>query len=66
MIDTAGPEPLAHCRVLVVDDEYFLADDMARALKGLGGEVGGLRRRRIARSPCLRPNRWTWRCSTSP
>jgi len=28
-------------RVLVVEDEYFLADDMARALETLGAEVIG-------------------------
>lgn len=28
-------------RVLVVEDEYFLADDMARALESLGAQVVG-------------------------
>lgn len=32
---------LAPRRVLVVEDEYFLADDMARALRSLGAEVVG-------------------------
>jgi CheY-like chemotaxis protein len=36
-------EPSALCgrRVLVVEDEYFQADDMARLLRGLGAEVIG-------------------------
>jgi len=33
--------PLAGCRVLVVEDEYFLADDIARALQALGAGVLG-------------------------
>jgi CheY-like chemotaxis protein len=33
--------PLNGKRVLVVEDEYFLADDIARALKGLGARVIG-------------------------
>ncbi len=32
---------LADRRVLVVEDEYFLADDMAQALRKLGAEVVG-------------------------
>ncbi|MEA1834361.1 response regulator [Methylobacterium durans] len=32
---------LAHCRVLVVEDEYFLADDVARTLSAHGAEVVG-------------------------
>ncbi len=32
---------LTNRRVLVVEDEYFIADDMARALKKLGAEVVG-------------------------
>lgn len=40
--DAAGrPKPLEQRRVLVVEDEYFLADDMARALRSLGAEVVG-------------------------
>jgi len=31
----------AGCRVLVVEDEYFIADDIARALSTLGAEVVG-------------------------
>ncbi len=33
--------PLAGCRVLVVEDEYFLADDIVRALQSLGARVLG-------------------------
>lgn len=32
---------LAQRRVLVVEDEYFVADDMAQALRKLGAEVVG-------------------------
>ena len=32
---------LAGRRVLVVEDEYFIADDIARALRNLGAEVIG-------------------------
>ena len=32
---------LSGCRVLVVEDEYFIADDIARALGRLGAEVVG-------------------------
>ena len=32
---------LERCRVLVVEDEYFLADDIARSLRELGAEVIG-------------------------
>src|SRR3712207_8803154 len=28
-------------RILVVEDEYFIADDIARALTGLGAEIVG-------------------------
>jgi CheY-like chemotaxis protein len=41
MTSSAASGPLAHRRVLVVEDEYFIADDMARALSSLGGEVVG-------------------------
>jgi CheY-like chemotaxis protein len=37
----AGTPTLSHRRVLVVEDEYFLADEMARALQTLGAEVVG-------------------------
>jgi CheY-like chemotaxis protein len=36
---TAGP--LSGCRILVIEDEYFLADDIARALRELGARVVG-------------------------
>ncbi|EIM24951.1 CheY-like receiver domain-containing protein [Microvirga lotononidis] len=32
---------LNHCRILVVEDEYFIADDMAKALESLGADVVG-------------------------
>jgi CheY-like chemotaxis protein len=35
------PPPLSGRRILVVEDEYFQADDMARLLRGLGAEVVG-------------------------
>lgn len=34
-------EALAGTRVLVVEDEYYLADDLSRALKSAGAEVVG-------------------------
>ena len=45
--DISAPDPapsgpaLTGRRVLVVEDEYFLADDIARALVGLGAETVG-------------------------
>ena len=33
--------PLAGRRILVIEDEYFLADDIARALKDLGARIVG-------------------------
>jgi CheY-like chemotaxis protein len=35
------PDTLAGQRVLVVEDEYFIAEDIARALRKLGAEVVG-------------------------
>jgi len=32
-------QPLTGCRVLIVEDEYFLADDLRVALKSLGANV---------------------------
>ncbi|MBB3018622.1 CheY-like chemotaxis protein [Microvirga lupini] len=32
---------LSRCRVLVVEDEFYIADDMAAALEKLGAEVVG-------------------------
>ncbi|WP_201842033.1 response regulator [Microvirga zambiensis] len=34
-------QSLAHCRILVVEDEYFIADEMALALRAFGAEVIG-------------------------
>lgn len=37
-----GEKPaLTGCRVLLVEDEYFIADDLRRALEGCGAEVIG-------------------------
>jgi CheY-like chemotaxis protein len=36
-----SPGPLAGRRILVVEDEYFLADDIVRALTGLGARIVG-------------------------
>ena len=36
-----SPGPLADCRVLVVEDEYFLADDIVQALTALGARIIG-------------------------
>lgn len=33
--------PLAGCRVLVIEDEYFIADDMSRAFVERGADVVG-------------------------
>jgi CheY-like chemotaxis protein len=41
MTDSAAKGALASRRILVVEDEYFLADDMAQVLAGLGAEVLG-------------------------
>jgi hypothetical protein len=41
MAGEAPDGPLASRRVLVVEDEFFLADDMAAALRALGAEVVG-------------------------
>ena len=36
------PEPiLNHCRILVVEDEYLLADELRRKLEGVGAVVLG-------------------------
>jgi CheY-like chemotaxis protein len=34
-------QSLVHCRILVVENEYFIADDMTKALEQLGEEVVG-------------------------
>jgi CheY-like chemotaxis protein len=36
-----GAATLTQCRVLVVEDEFFVADDMAQTLLKLGAEVVG-------------------------
>ena len=41
MTGSAKSGPLSRRRVLVVEDEYFLAEDMAEALQKLGAEVVG-------------------------
>ncbi|MBR1127968.1 response regulator [Bradyrhizobium iriomotense] len=33
--------PLSGCRILVLEDEYFLADDITRALRSAGAEIAG-------------------------
>lgn len=40
-IPSRAPASLTGRRILVVEDEYFLADDLERALRGLGAEVIG-------------------------
>ncbi|TGD99882.1 PAS domain S-box protein [Methylobacterium nonmethylotrophicum] len=40
-IDMTGEPDLTGCRVLVVEDDYYLATDTARALRGAGAEVMG-------------------------
>jgi CheY-like chemotaxis protein len=37
----ANAGPLSGRRVLVIEDEYFLADDIAHALKQLGAQIVG-------------------------
>ena len=37
----APPADLTGCRLLVVEDEYFIADDIARAIRRIGAEVVG-------------------------
>src|SRR3712207_2858614 len=41
MTRTAETGALAYRRVLIVEDEYFLADDMAQVLQKLGAQVVG-------------------------
>jgi CheY-like chemotaxis protein len=41
MTNPALEGALTRCRILVVEDEYFIADDMAKALEKLGAEVVG-------------------------
>lgn len=37
----AEPDPLAGCCILVVEDEYYLAEDLGRAARQRGAEVIG-------------------------
>jgi len=41
MMNPVPEGALAHRRVLVVEDEYFIADDMVRVLQKLGADVVG-------------------------
>jgi DNA-binding response OmpR family regulator len=41
ILQSENPGPLAGRRVLVIEDEYFLADDIARMLAALGARVVG-------------------------
>lgn len=36
-----GRVPLSGRRILVVEDEYFLADDISRALRSAGADIAG-------------------------
>jgi DNA-binding response OmpR family regulator len=40
-VNLDGHEPLSGRRVLIVEDEYFLANDIERSLQSLGAEVAG-------------------------
>lgn len=40
-ISASHRAPLADRRILVVEDEYFLADDIEKALRALGAEIAG-------------------------
>jgi CheY-like chemotaxis protein len=40
-LPSEGPRPLTGRRVLVIEDEYFLADDIVQALMGLGAGIVG-------------------------
>ena len=39
--DDSGSPDLSNTRILIVEDEYYLADDLARALERQGAEVVG-------------------------
>ena len=41
MSDPQRSTPLSGRRILVVEDEYYLADDLVRTLQGQGAEVAG-------------------------
>lgn len=38
---SAQRSPLTGCRILVVEDEYFLADEIGKALRALGAVIAG-------------------------
>lgn len=40
--DNLADKLLAGRSILIVEDEYFLADDLARAVKSAGGHVAGI------------------------
>jgi two-component SAPR family response regulator len=40
-LPSVSPGPLAGCRVLIIEDEYFLAEDIVRELKALGARIIG-------------------------
>lgn len=40
-LQPASPGPLSGRRILIVEDEYFLADDIVRALQALGARTVG-------------------------
>ncbi len=41
ILQAESPGPLAGRRVLIIEDEYFLADDIVQALTALGARVVG-------------------------
>ncbi len=41
MTTPLSPDSLAALRILVIEDEFFLADDMARSIEAAGAEVVG-------------------------
>jgi DNA-binding NtrC family response regulator len=40
-LKNAGPARLAGCRVLILEDEYFIAHDLEQGLKSLGAKIVG-------------------------
>ncbi|GJD82053.1 sensor histidine kinase [Methylobacterium gregans] len=64
-IDMTGEPDLDGLRILVVEDDYYLATDTARALRGAGAEVIGLCATRQTRGQNWRDNALTPRSSTS-
>ena len=41
MSTTTSESPMKDCRVLIIEDEYFLGDDLAKELRSLGVHVIG-------------------------